>query len=177
LAADKKAFKDAQEVLAPDTELKVDRQLDPEETMLVSDPEDLPAGDETIVVKEGQDPEPWRPTHVIGNYVVMEKQFATGLNYWVEEDGKRRRPTADKVLRKYIPPPADAKPMWFSRTQFALLCSALLDDEQRAEDFYGNVAVRVDEQHVKLSLRNSEGGHHHYLIQVPQEIEVQGAEI
>ena len=164
------------------------RNLDAEETMLYADtPEEFPAGDETLVVKEGKE-DAWKPTHSIGPFTVMQKQFANGLLYWVEEDGKRRRPTKERQLRTYVPPPDPIKNVWLSKDELCLVCAAVAAPDGRAEDDC-RVAVVVDlagtgitgdatASYVNLSTFSRRTGEtSRILVQVPAEMLVMGTRL
>lgn len=150
------------------------RTLDAPET-IIPEGVNLPAGDESILAEEIV----WEATHSIGPYTVQERSFLTGLRYWVEENGKRRRPTATNALRKFAPKPDPVKQMWLDKPAFALMMTAYFSEvNERAEDAFGNVAERVDEDHVLLSLFDKGlRSHNRYLIQIPEEFEVIGSKV
>lgn len=151
---------------------------DVNELLLTDDPNLDP---ETVVV-DATEKEEWRPTHYIGPYTVMQRTFAGGLPYWVEEDGKRRRPTEARELRPYHPKPEPARQMYLDLEAFALVCAAVIEEDGRVERGW-NIAEITDvpdskERHVRLSRMNPETREYErFMIQVPHEIEVAGARL
>lgn len=175
------ALKEAARAVAVESDVRgQERRLDPDAEVVV-DPDGPFGSAEVEAVVDVEDPtdvEPWKPTNLIGDYVVMEKSFVNGLRYWVQEDGTRRVPTKNRPLRKYFPKPDPAQTIYLPLETYAVCCAALISEDGHGEDPTGRtVANRVNQRHVKLSFYDKDRVCRRFVIQLPDQLGVMGTEL
>lgn len=118
----------------------------------------------------------WTATHKIGDTLVMEKRYTNAMRYWLQEDGQRRRPSARNPLMPIIDLPSTSQRIRIPLSMLGLISEALEHDF--AEDAYGNIVNKIDEDHVYLSIYSQKTFMHtKYILSVVDYVELVGKEL
>jgi hypothetical protein len=137
--------------------------------------------EEEYIDPDAEDTEPlpeWKPTHKIGDTEVMEGSYGNGLRFWKQRDGRKRIPSKNYPIRPIGPKVEPARQMYLDRSAFVLCANALSVNVVYADDDKGNSAQRIDDSHVRLSLKGKgASGYTNLIIQLPDEVTVIGTEM